>query len=84
MSTALLECQELLGTEGLVVGLRCGLNEILQVSAEKEVSEVDEFAVLLILHVDHAPAVLAPADLLAIDNDVLLGPNDGKGNKALL
>lgn len=84
MGAALLEREQLLGTESLVVGLRGGLDEILEVRAEEEVPEVDELAVLLVLDVDDAPPVLAAADLLAIDDDVLLRADDGEGNKALL
>jgi hypothetical protein len=46
---ALLERKQLLSTEGLVVDLRGGLDEVLQVGTGKEVTEVDEFAVGLIL-----------------------------------
>jgi len=46
---ALLEGKQLLGTEGLVVDLGGGLDEILEVGAEEEVTEVDELAVVLIL-----------------------------------
>lgn len=63
--------------------LGCGLDEVLEVGAEEEVSEVDEFAVVLVLHVDHAPAVLATTDLLAVDNNALFGTDDGEGNEAL-
>jgi hypothetical protein len=72
----LLECQQLLGAEGLVVDLRCGLNQILEVGAGEEVSEVDKFAVGLVLNVDDAPSVLAAADLLASNNDRLLRTNN--------
>jgi hypothetical protein len=48
-SRALLEGEQLLGTEGLVVDLRSGLDEVLQVGAGEEVAEVDEFAVALVL-----------------------------------
>ncbi len=83
LRTALLECQQLLGTEGLVVDLGSRLNKILEVRAEQEVSEVNEFAVVLVLNVDYTPSVLASTDLLAIDNDALLGTNNSKRNKAL-
>ena len=46
---ALLECKQLLGTEGLVVDLGRGLDQILQVRAGKEVAEIDELAVVLVL-----------------------------------
>lgn len=48
-SRALLESKQLLGTEGLVVDLGSGLDEILEVGAEEEVTEVDELAVVLVL-----------------------------------
>lgn len=47
----------------LVVDLACGLDEVLEVSAGKEVTEVDEFAVPLVFHVDGAPAVLASGNV---------------------
>ncbi len=76
LSAALLEGEELLGAEGLVVDLRRGLDQILEMGPEKEVPEVDEFAVVLILHVDNAPPILAAAHLLAIDDDGLLGSDE--------
>jgi hypothetical protein len=41
----------------------------LEVGAGEEVSEVDEFAVVLILNVDDTPSVLAATDLLASNDD---------------
>jgi len=46
---ALLEGEQLLGTERLVVNLRGRLDKVLQVCAGEEVAEVDEFAVGLVL-----------------------------------
>lgn len=63
--------------------LGCGLDEVLEVGAKEEVSEVDEFAVVLVLDVDDAPTVLAATDLLAVDNDALFGTDDGEGNEGL-
>lgn len=83
LCAALLQGQELLGTEGLVVDLRGGLNKILQVGAEEEVAQVDKLAVVLVLNVDDAPPVLTAADLLAVDDDVLLRADNGEGNEAL-
>ena len=37
----------------------------------------------LVLDVDHAPAVLAPADGLAVDDDGALGAHDGEGDHVL-
>jgi hypothetical protein len=59
----------LFGAEGLVVNLRCCLNQVLEMGAGKEVSEIDEFAVVLILNIDNSPSVLTTADLLASDDD---------------
>ena len=83
MCAALLQGEKLLGTESLVVGLRGGLNEILEMGAEEEVAQVNEFAVSLVLDVNDTPAVLATANLLAVDNDRLLRADDGEGYKAL-
>jgi hypothetical protein len=65
----LLECEQLLGTEGLVVDLRGGFDQVLEVGSGEEVSEVDELAVVLILDVDDTPSVLAATDLLASNDD---------------
>lgn len=80
---ALLQCKQLLGTESLVVDLGGGLDKVLEVGSEQEVSQVDEFAVVLVLNVDDTPAVLATTDLLAIDNNVALRANNRKRNQAL-
>jgi hypothetical protein len=84
MCVAFLESQKLLGTESLIMSLRGRLDEVLEMCAEEEVAEVDEFAVVLVLDVDHTPSVLATTNLLAIDNDVLLRSDNGEGNVALL
>ena len=80
---ALLECQQLLGAEGLVVDLGGRLDQILKVGAGQEVSQVDELAVVLVLDVDDSPPVLAAADLLAVDDDGLLRADNGEGNDVL-
>ena len=49
--------------------LGCGFDKILKMCSGEEVSEVDEFTVVLILDVDDAPSVLATTDLLASNND---------------
>jgi len=66
---ALLECQKLLGAECLVMDLRCRFNQVLEMGAGEEVSEVDEFAVILILNIDNSPSVLASTDLLASNDN---------------
>lgn len=68
-SAALLECEKLLGAESLVMDLRGRLNEVLEMGTGQEVSEVDEFAVALVLDVDDSPAVLAATDRLASNKD---------------
>jgi len=82
-SAALLECKQLFSTESLVVDLRSGVNQILEVGSGKEVSEVDKFAVVFILNIDDSPSVLTPTDLLASNDDRLLGSNDGEWNNVL-
>lgn len=80
---AFLQSQKLLGTEGLVVNLASGFHQILQVGASEEVAQVDELAVVLILDVDHTPAVLTTANLLAIDNNGLLTADNRERNNVL-
>jgi hypothetical protein len=75
-SAAFLQGKQLLGTEGLVVDLAGGLDQILKVGAGQEVAQVDKFAVVLVLDVDDTPAVLAAANLLAIDNNGLLAADN--------
>lgn len=81
--TALLECQKLLGAEGLVVNLGCGLDEVLKVGSGEEISKIDKFAVVLVLDIDDTPSVLAPTDLLASNNDRLLRSNNSEGDNVL-
>jgi hypothetical protein len=96
---ALLEREQLLGTERLVVDLRRRLDQVLQMGAGKEVAKVYEFAVVLVLDwmllvgaetvgvgghtIDEAPTILATSNLLAVHNDVLLGANNSEGDNAL-
>jgi hypothetical protein len=47
------------------VNLACGFDEILEMGASEEVTEVDEFAVPLVLYVDCAPAVLTSGNIAA-------------------
>lgn len=61
-----------------------GFDEVLEMRAEQEVAERDKLAVSLILDVDDAPTVLAAADLLAADDDGLLGADDGEGDDVLV
>lgn len=80
---ALLEREQLLGTERFVVDLGGGLDQVLEMGAGEEVSEVDEFAVLLVLDIDSAPAVLATAHSLAVNVDVALAADDCEWNDGL-
>jgi hypothetical protein len=65
------------------VDLAGGLDQVLEVGAGQEVAEVDKFTVVLVLDVDDTPAVLAAADLLAVDNDGLLTTDNGERNDVL-
>jgi hypothetical protein len=82
-STALLQGQQLLGTEGLVVDLAGSLDQILKVGAGQEVAQVDKFTVVFVLDVDDTPAVLAAANLLAVDNNSLLTTDNRERNDVL-
>lgn len=82
-SAALLQREQLLSTEGLVVNLAGSFDQVLQVSAGEEVTQVNKFAVALVLDVNHTPTVLASANLLAIDDDSLLTSDNGEGNDFL-
>ena len=82
-SAALLQSQKLLGTEGLVVNLAGGLNEILEVGASQEIAQVYKLAVVLVLNVDDTPAVLAATNLLAVDDNGLLTTDNREGDDVL-
>lgn len=83
LCASLLQCQQLLGTEGLVVDLGRRLDEVLEVGTQQEVSQIDKLAVVLVLNVDDSPSVLTTPDLVTVDNDRLLGTNNGEGDQAL-
>ena len=51
------------------MNLRGGFDQILEMGAGKEVSEIDEFAMILVFNVDYAPSVLATTDLFASNDD---------------
>ncbi len=63
--------------------LRCRLDEVLQVRASEEVTQIDKLAVSLVFDVDRAPSVLPAADGLAVDIYVTLGTHHGKGDDGL-
>ena len=46
--------------------LTCGLDQILKMGAGKEVTEVDKFAVLVVLNINGSPAVLSGRDGSAV------------------
>lgn len=58
-------------------------DKVLEVCSQEEVSQVDEFAVVLILNVDDTPTVLTTSNLVTVDNNGLLGTNDGEGDQIL-
>lgn len=51
--------------------------------SQQEVTQVNKLAVILVLDIDDTPSVLTAANLLAVDDDRLLGADDGKGNEVL-
>ena len=81
--TVLLESEQLLRTEALVVNLAGGLNKILEMGTCEEVPEVDEFAVVLVLHVDHAPPVLTTSHLATVHGDRSLRADNRERNEVL-
>jgi hypothetical protein len=50
----------------LVVDLACGFDEVLEMSASEEITEVDELAVPFVLYVDGTPTVLACGDIATV------------------
>jgi hypothetical protein len=51
--------------------LRCRLDEVLEMGTCEKVSEVDEFAVVLVLNVDDSPSILSSTNLLSTNDDRL-------------
>ena len=49
--------------------LGCGFDKILKMCSGEEVSEVDEFAMVLVLNIDYTPSVLTSTYLLSANND---------------
>jgi hypothetical protein len=81
--TALLQGQELFGTERFIVDLGGGFDQILEVRAGEEVSQMDEFAVVFVFNVDDTEFVCTGADYLTFDVEGLFGANDGEWNSVL-
>lgn len=72
---------ELVGTVVLVEVVVGVLLELLHVSADKHLSELDEVAVLLVVHLDDTPRVATATDLAAIGGGDLVSSTDhGEGN----
>jgi len=65
------------------VDLAGSLDQVLQMGAGQEVSQVNEFAVVLIFNVNDAPTVLAAANLLTVDDNVLLATDNSERNDVL-
>lgn len=51
------------------MSLASRFNQILEMGAGQEVPKVNKFAVILVFHVDHAPSILATANLLATNDN---------------
>lgn len=81
--TTFLQSQQLLRSERLIVNLARRFDEILEVSTCKEVPEINEFAMVLVLDIDDTPFVLSASDLLAINNDGFLAADDGEWDDVL-
>lgn len=83
LADTLLESKQLLGPECLVVNLGGGFDEVLEVSPQQEIAQVNKFAVVGIFNVHNTPSVLAATNRLAIDDDIVFRSNDGEGNDLL-
>ena len=79
----LLQCKQLLRPERLVVDLRSRFNQVLQVRPRQKVAQVHKLAVILVLHVHHAPPVLPSANRLAVNDHTALGADHRKRNDVL-
>ena len=80
---ALFQSKKLLGTEGFVVDLTGGLNEVLKMCACQEVSQIHKLAMVLVFDIDYSPSILAASNLLATNNDCLLASNNSERNDVL-
>lgn len=54
----LLQGEQLLSAETLVVDLRCGFDQVLEMGSGQEVPQRDEFAMVFVFHVDDSPSIL--------------------------
>ena len=63
------------------MNLRRGLNQILQMRPRQEIPQRHKLAMVLVLHINHTPPILAATHRLAADHDVLFGANDGEGDE---
>ena len=61
--------------------LRRRLDQILQMRPRQEISQRHKLAMVLVLHVDHAPPILAATHRFAADHNVLFGTDDGEGDE---
>ena len=83
MIDTLLECEQLLRPECLVVDLRGGLDEVLQVRPGQEVAQMYKLAVVGIFDIHNTPAVLASANRLAVNDHIALGADHSEGDNML-
>ncbi len=73
--------QKLLATVVLVELASGVLPEFLHVRTDEHLAELDEIAVFLIVHLDHAPRVRAtPDDSAVLGLDLGVGADDGEGD----
>ena len=81
--TIILERLQLLGPKRLVMNLARRLDQILQMRTRQKVAQAHKLAMALVLDINHAPAVLAAPHAAAVDDDVLFGADDRKGDEFL-
>jgi hypothetical protein len=63
--------------------LRCGFDQILEMGSGKEVSEVNKFAMVLILDINNTPSVLTSTNWLSSNDDIPLRSNNSEWNNVL-
>ena len=66
------------------MNLAGGFDKVLEVSASKEVPQIDKLAMGFIFDIDNAPTILATTDLPPINYNVLFTADDSKWNDILL
>lgn len=79
-----LDSQKLLSTESFIMDMSGSFNKILQVGSSQKVTQVNKFAVMLVLDIDDTPTSLSATHSLAIHDHVSFRANNSKRDELLL